>query len=142
MRPRLRQQHFVDRPARGIGGVCNPSHGVTAFTRQMQPERTARVGRERHALRHQPLHRRRAVLGDETRRVLVDQPGTGVLRVAHVRVDAVVAAEHADDAALRPGRRGLVEVALGEHDDGVAVGQVQRHGQAGQAGADDHDGRG
>ena len=56
-----------------------------------------------------------AVLGDEAGRVLVDQAGTGILGVAHVRIDAVVVAEHADDAALRPGRRAFVEPTFGQH---------------------------
>ncbi len=117
-------------------------HRMAAFARQVQAQRPARVGRERHALRHQPFHRLRAALGDEARGVLVDQAGAGVLGVAHVRIDAVVVAEHADDAALRPGGGAFVELALGQHHHRAVLRHVQRHGQAGQAGADDDDGRG
>ncbi len=66
----------------------------------------------------------------------------GILRIAHMRIDAVVAAEHADDATLCPGGRGLVETALGQYDDVPAVGKLQCGRQAGKAGADDHHGRG
>jgi hypothetical protein len=78
---------------------------------------------------------------DEARRVLIDQAGTGVLRVVHVRGDAVVAAQHADDAALRPRGGALVELALGQHDHRHAVGQAQCRGQATEAGAHHDDGR-
>ena len=74
------------------------------------------------------------------RRVLVDEAGAGLLGVADVQLDAVVVAQHADDAALGPGRRGLVEAALGEQDDRVPVGEVEGDGQAGEAGPDDDDG--
>jgi hypothetical protein len=52
------------------------------------------------------------VLGDEARRVLVDQAGAGVLGVAHVRLDAVVTAQHAHDAALGPGGGAFVSSRL------------------------------
>ena len=67
-------------------------------------------------------------------------PASWVSRTCEL--DAVVAAEDADDAALGAGRGRLPEVALGEHDDGVPVGEVEGHGEAGQAGPDDDDGRG
>ena len=138
MAPCLGQQHLVDRAAGGIGRVCNAAHGVTSFTGQVQPERAARVGRERDALVHQPLHGRSTLLGDEARGVLVDQAGAGVLRVANVRVDTVVAAQHADDAALRPCGGGLRQVAFGQHHHRATPGQLERHRQAGQPGTD-HD---
>jgi len=43
------------------------------------------------------------VLADEADRLLVDEAGAGLLRVVDVQLDAVVVAEHADDAALGPG---------------------------------------
>jgi hypothetical protein len=55
-----------------------------------------------------------------------------------VALDAVVVAEHADDAALRPGGGALVHVALGQHHHRMRGGEVQRHGEPCQAGADDH----
>ena len=123
-RPRLGEQHLVDRAAGGIGCVRDAPHGVAAFTGEVQPQRAAGVGRERHALVDQPLHGSGAVFGDEARGVLVDQAGAGVLRVAHVRVDAVVAAQHADDAALRPCGGASDQVALGQHDHRPAPGQL------------------
>ena len=139
VRARLGQQRVVDGLAGGIGGMGDAPHRVAAFAREVQAQRAAGVGRERHALRHQPFDRLRAVLGDEARGVFVDQAGAGVLRVAHVRIDAVVVAEHADDAALRPGGGAFVELALGQHHHRPLLRHAQRHGQAGQAGTDDDD---
>jgi len=53
-------------------------------------------------------------------------------------LDAVVAPQHADDAALRPGGGGLGQLALGQHHHGHPVGQMQGHRQTGQTGPDDH----
>ena len=130
----LGQQRLVDRAAGGVGGMGDAPHRMAAFARQVQAERPVRVGRERHALADQPFDSAGAALGDEARGVLVDQPGAGVLRVAHMRLDAVVAAEHADDAALRPGRRRLVEVAFGQHHHGLlaAPGAAPRSGRPGR----------
>ena len=138
--PRHGQQLIVDGLAGGVGRMGDAAHRMAALARQVQAHGTGVVGRERHALRHQPAHGRRAALGDEAGRAFVDEAGTGVLRVAHMAVDGVVAAQHADDAALGPGRGGLGQLALGQHDDGHGVGQVQGYGEAGQAGADDDDG--
>ena len=56
-----------------------------------------------------------------------------------MRVDAVVAAQHADDAALCPGGGALVQLALGQHHHRLRPGQVQGHRQPGEACAhDDH----
>ena len=130
----------MDRPPGRVGGVGDAPDGVAALAGQVEAQRAVRVRRERHALLDEPLDRLGAVLGDELRRVLVDEAGAGILRVADVQLDAVVVAEHADDAALGPGGRRLVEVALGEQDDRVPVGEVEGDGQAGEAGADDDDG--
>jgi hypothetical protein len=111
---------------------------LAAFAREMQAQRPGRVGRERHALLDQPLHRGRAVLGDEARGVLVDQTGTSVLRIAHMRFDAVVAAQHADDTALGPRGGGFAQIALGQHGHRSAAGQFERHREPGQAGTDHH----
>jgi hypothetical protein len=53
-------------------------------------------------------------------------------------VDTVVVAQNTDDAALRPSRRSLIGVALGQHDDAVSLGQLQRHREAGKPGTDDY----
>jgi hypothetical protein len=86
-------------------------------------------------------HSTAAALCCETKRAaaFVDQAGAGLLRVVHVGVDAVVGAEHADDAALRPRGRAFLQAALGQHDHAPPVGQVQRRAQPGQAGTDDDD---
>jgi hypothetical protein len=111
-----RQQRVVDGLAGGVGRVRDAPHRVPAFARQVQAQRAVRVGRKRHPGVDQPLHGARAVLGDVAGRVFVHQAGAGFLRVAHVRFDAVVAAQHADDAALRPGGGAFLEFALGQHD--------------------------
>ena len=71
-----------------------------------------------------------------------DEPGPGVLGIAYMGFDAVVTAQHADDAALRPSGSRLVEVAFGQHHHGLILRQAQGHGEAGQAGADDDRGAG
>jgi hypothetical protein len=133
------QQGVVDCLAGGVRRVGDAPHRVPAFARQVQAERAGRVFGERDTTRHQPLDRGCAVLGDEARGVFVDEPRTGILRITHVRLDAVVRPEHADDAALGPGRGRLVQAALGQHHHGHAVGQVQRDRQPGEARANyDH----
>ena len=116
-------------------------HRMAPLAREVQAQWAARIGREGHALRHQPFHRLDTALGDEPRGVLVHQAGAGILGVAHVRIDAVVLAEHTDDAALRPGGGTLVELALGQHHHLAVLRDAQCHRQAGQAGADDNDRR-
>ena len=99
-----RQQRFVDCLASGIGGVGDAAHGVAAFACQVQAERTGRITGKRHALLHQPFDRIGGVFGDKARRVFVDDAGASFLGIVHMAFDAVVGAEHADDAAL--GARG------------------------------------
>jgi len=134
----LGQQDIVDGLAGGICCVRNAAHRVPALAGQMQPQGAGRVWRERHAPLHQPLHRVRAVAGNEFGCALIHQAGAGFLRVTHMRFDAVVAAQHAHDAALGPGRGGFFQVPLGQHDHGLLVGQVQGHGQARQTGTNHH----
>jgi hypothetical protein len=90
----------------------------------------------------QPAHRVGTLLGDEARGVLVDKTRAGVLGVIDVQIDAVVAAQHAHDAALRPGGGGLAERTFGQHHHPVIVGQIECHRQAGQPRADDDHGSG
>ena len=116
MRARTRQQRVVDGLAGGVGRMRDAAHGVAAFARQVQAERARRVAGKRHAGVDQPLHGLRAALGDVAGGQLVDQAGAGLLGVAHMRLDAVVGAQHADDAALGPGRGAFVQLALGQHD--------------------------
>ena len=136
------EQRFVDGLAGGIGCMGNASHRVAAFARQVQAERAAGVMRERHALLHQPLDGLGAVAGNELSGSLIDQAAASFLRVAHMGFDAVVAAQHADDAALGPGRSGFVHLALGQHDHGLRFCQMQGHGQASQPRTDDDDRQG
>jgi hypothetical protein len=56
-----------------------------------------------------------------------------------VGFDAVVAAEHAHDAALRPGGRAFGELALGDHHHGLILRQMQRDRESRQPGTDDDD---
>ena len=136
----LLEQRLVDRTTGGIGRVRDAAHGMAALAGQVQPERTGGIGRERYAALDKPFDRRSAALGDEARGLFVDQSGSGVLRVAHMGLDAVVTAEHADDSALRPRCGALFQSPLGEHDDAAALGKVQGDRQACQPGSDDHDG--
>ena len=128
------EERLVDRPAGRVGGVGDAPDGVAALPRQVQAQRPLGIRRERHALLDEPLDRLAAVLGDEARRVLVDQAGPGLLGVADVEVDAVVVAQHAHDAALGPRGGRLVEAALGEQDDRVPIGEMEGDRQSGEAG--------
>ena len=136
------QQGVVNGFAGGIGGVRDTPHRVPAFAGEMQAQRAVGVRRERHAGLDQPAYGTLTLLGDKTRGVLVHEARAGILRVLHVAGDAVVAAQHAHDAALRPGRGALVQLALGQHHHRQSLRQVQCHGQATETGADhDHRGR-
>jgi hypothetical protein len=53
-------------------------------------------------------------------------------------VDAVVVAQYTDDAALSPGRCGFIGVALGQHDDPVSFGELQRHGEPRKSSTNDN----
>ena len=69
----------------------------------------------------------------------VVEPGTGDHRVVDVRFEAVAFLEHRGDPALRPAGRAFTERALGDHRDLAVLGEVERGGQPGRAGADDED---
>ena len=69
----------------------------------------------------------------------VVEAGAGDHRVLDMIVERVAGFEDGGDPALRPGGRSLVERALGEHGDPEAVGEVERGGEPGGAGADDED---
>ena len=100
-----------------------------------------RVGeREGHALGHQPFHRLCTALGNEARGGFIHQPCARILRVAHMAFDAVIPAQHADDATLRPGGGTFGQLPLRQHDDGHLIGHMQGGRQTGEAGTDDHDG--
>jgi hypothetical protein len=133
-----RQQRVVDGLAGGVGRVRDAAHRVPAFTREVQAQRAVGVARKRHAGIHQPLHGACTVLGDVTRGVFVDDAGTRVLGVAHVRLDAVVTAQHTHDATLGPGGGAFGELALGKHHHRHLARQFQGHGQASQARPDHH----
>ena len=82
----------------------------------------------------------RALLDEDPHGVLVAQAGAGGEGVGQVQVGRVgVAAEHGRDAALRPARRRLVELALGQHADPQAVHVRGPDGrrEPGDAGAED-----
>ncbi len=129
----------MDRAAGRVRGVGDPAHRVPALARQVEAEGAFRVGREGDPLIDEPADRIPAVLRDEPGGVLVDQAAAGDLRVVDVELHAVVVPEDADDPALRPRGGGLLEPALREHDDPVAVGELERDGEAGEPGAhDDH----
>ena len=96
--------------------------------------------RERHAELDQPLRSRAARASttcSTTSRSL--RPGAGDHRVVDMRFEAVAFLQHRGDAALRPAGRAVAERALGDHRDLVRLGQVERRGQPGRAGADDED---
>ncbi len=136
----LFQEDIVDGLAGGISRVGDAAHGVATFAGQVQAQRAFGVGRKRHAALDQPLHGSSAVTGDELGRVFIDQARASFLGIAHVGADAVIVAQHADDAALRPGGGGFFQLAFGQHDDRLRLGQVQRHRETGQARANDDDG--
>ena len=109
---------------------------VAAFARQVQ---FAGFLREGHAQFLQPGNGGGRVFHGELRGFQVAQAGAGDQGVLHVRRDAVALAEHCGDAALCPVARAVAERALGDHGHAVALRQVQRGGEPGQAAADDED---
>ena len=124
MRTRPRKQRIVNRLSGRVRGVRDTPHRVSALAGQVQAQRSLRIGREFDTKLHQPLDRRCASARDCARRRHVDQARSGLARVAQMRLDAVVAAEHADDAALGPGGRALLERALRQHRDRRMLGQL------------------
>ena len=82
----------------------------------------------------------RPLVHEHPHRVLVAQPGARGQGVGEVEVGRVgIAAQHRGHAALRPPRRGLGQLALGQHADPqpVDVGRPHRGRQAGDAGPED-----
>ena len=138
----LVEQHIVDGLAGGIGRVGNAADRMAAFASQVQAQRPGRVGRERHTACNQPLNGFGTVACNELGGALVDQAAAGFLGVAHMGLDAVVAAQHADNATLGPGRGSFVHLALGQHDHGLRFCQVQGHRQTSQPRTDDDDRQG
>ncbi len=141
MSDREREQRLVDGSPGRIGRMRDAAHAMPALARQVQAERAADLGGERHAHVDQPFDRRAAAFGDEARRVLVDETGAGLLGIVDMGIDAVVRRDDADDAALRPCGRAFGEAALGEHHDAPARRETEGGGQAGESRTDDDDGR-
>ena len=83
-----------------------------------------------------------ALVDEHADRGLVAEAGSGAQRVGEVQVGRVlVAGQHGGDAALRPARRRLLELALGEHADAgsAELGETDRRRQARHAAPDHED---
>ena len=135
--------HGVDERALDLGaggraaGVHDPRQRVAALAGEL--ELALGVAVEGGAERDELVDARRALVDEHAHGVDVAQPGAGGERVGEVEVGRVgVAAEHRGHAALGPARRGLLELALGEHADPHAVdlGGPHRGRQPGHAGAE------
>ena len=126
------------RPGR-IGDVNDPPVAMPSLARQMQC--AAFIG-EGNAEIDQPLDGLGRGLDDMLDHLPVVEPGAGDHRVVDMRFEAVPFLEHGGDATLRPARRALAQRALGDHRDLAVLGEVERSGQPGRAGADDQDVRG
>ncbi len=125
--------------ARGVRRVDDPAAAMAALARQVEAQFGLRVAREGHAPVDQPLDGFPPMLHDEARRPFVAQAGAGDQRVLRVFVVAVAGVEHRSDAALGPVAGAVRHGALAEDDNPVAIGQLQRDGEAGQPAADDCD---
>ena len=97
------------------------------------------LGRERHAQFLEPRDCRRRLRHDELDRRAIVEPGAGDHRVLDMALEGIAFLEYRGDPALGPGGRPLVHRALGEHGDLKAIGEIERGGEAGGAGADDED---
>ena len=107
---------------------------VAAFAGQV-PALAVVVDVERHAELCEPADRGRGALDDELDDAAIVEAGAGDHRVLDMRLEAVARLQHRGDAALRPAGRAL---ALQQHRDLEPLGEVERRGQPGGAGADDH----
>ncbi len=128
-------------PGRVAAGVHDPVGVVAALAGQHQ--RAVRVAVELGAPAHQFAHPGRALADQHVDRGRVAQPDSGHERVLGVRLGRVQRVEHRRDATLRPARRAVVDVDLGDDRDVQAgLAQVQGGGQSGDPGTDDdHVGR-
>jgi hypothetical protein len=135
----LASSAVVDGLAGGVGGVRDAPHRVPALARQVQAQRP--VGSGVKGTPCPTSHSTAEALRSAMKRAVCSStrpaPASWVSRTWLSTLSSLT--QHADDAALRPGGGGLVQFALGQHDHRQAVGQVQRDGQAGQAGTDDDD---
>ncbi len=127
----------------GAGGVAarvrDPSAVVAALAGQLYLTGLG-GGVEDRAGGHEAAHGVRSLGDEEPYGALVAQPGTRDQRVVQVLLGGVAVAERRGDPALCPAGGAVVEPGLGDHDRTAARGgAAQCGGQAGDAGADDHD---
>ena len=124
--------------AGSVSGVNNATMAMAALAGQMKPE-FGLVAGEGNALLDQPAHRCVAVFDNIARGGFVAQSGPGHQRIVNVGLDRVGGIQHRRDAALCPGRVGVLQLAFCDQCHLVGGGEVQRQRLAGQAAAENQD---
>ena len=139
MRHRRLLQRLLHRPAGGIVDMDDAAVAVAALAGQVPAFGPGFAGIERHAEFGEAVDRCRCVFDDEFDGGAVVETGTRHHRVLDMAFEGVAGFEYRGDAALRPSGRSGRDIALGEHRDLEAPGEVERGGQAGGARTDDDD---
>jgi hypothetical protein len=128
---------LLHRPAGGVVDMDDAPRRMAALAGQVKA--LALAGIEGHAQFGEPQDRGGRILDDELDGAAVVEARARHHRVLDVAFEGVAFLEHRGDAALRPGGRARRDVALRQHDDAVTVGEIERAGQPGRAGAGDDD---
>ena len=132
-------ERLLDRPAGGVVDMDDATVGVPALPCQVPAFGDSLAGVERDAECGQPVDGGGGVFDDIFDGGAVVEAGACDHRVLDVAFIGIAGFEDSGDAALRPGGRAGRHVALGEHCDPEARGEIEGSGQPGSAGADDDD---
>ena len=129
LRRHRRQQRPLDLAAGDILGVQNAPFRVAAFSSQVQLAGAVGEGDfalgKLHAQFDQLGNARWAFFDDRADRRFLAQPGAGLERVAHVRLEGVLLARHGRNAALGVVGIGLGAVLLGNDGHAAVRGNFQ-----------------
>ncbi len=139
MCPDLGFQRGLHRVPGGIGGVDYAAVAVATLAGEVIAHVAGLVAGERNALPDKPVDGLASALDHVAGDFGVAQSRAGDHGVADVVLGRVVLGEHRGNAALGPVGGAVQEFALGDDADFLAVGQIERDGEAGQAAADDRD---
>jgi len=128
VRARPLEERALELTPGGIAVVEDAAAGVAALASQGEAAAAGLAGLggvEAGAETNQGLDHRRGPLDHVLHHVLVTQPRAGHERVLHVVLEAVVVGLDGGDAALGPGRGGIVGRALGHDADPAVLGHAQ-----------------